>query len=424
MDVLVAGGGIAGLSVALTCHQVGISVQVAEAAREVRPLGLGINLQPSAVRELHELGLRSELAAIAVPTDEFALARSDGVGVVTEPRGTRAGTRWPQLSVRRGDLEMMLFRAAVDRLGADAIRTGRRVAGYEHEVGCVHALVDSADGATERVEAVVLVAADGMHSAVRARMFPGEGGPRWGGAVLWRGVAPGPQIRDGASFVVIGDERQRFTTFPISARDPQSGLQQHNWIAQLAFDPHRGWRRGDWNTQVASDDFVAPFEDWVFEWLDVPALIRGADAVFEYPMVDRDPAGHWVHGSVVLVGDAAHPMYPVGSNGASQAIVDARVLGAAFLEHGVGREALAAYQERRHGPMSTAVLRNRLAGPFSVLGSVDAQCAEAFDRIGPETTPSELRECLARYESSAAAAVRELNEAPPIIPPGARVAGR
>ena len=231
----------------------------------------------------------------------------------------------------------------------------------------------SSDGTTERIETPVLLGADGLHSAVRSRMFPGEGDPRWGGAVLWRGSAPGPPLRDGASFLVVGNTNQRFVTFPISEPNPRTGLQLHNWIAELRFDPSRGWRRGDWNTRVEVDEFIADFEDWNFEWLDIPALIRRSEVVYEYPMVDRDPVDHWVHGSVALIGDAAHPMYPVGSNGASQAIVDARVLGAAFVEHGVGRDALHAYESALLSEMSALLLRNRGSGPVSVLGMIDEQ---------------------------------------------------
>ena len=278
----------------------------------------------------------------------------------------------------------------------------------------------SNDGTTERIETPVLLGADGLHSAVRSRMFPGEGDPRWGGAVLWRGSAPGPPLRDGASFLVVGNTNQRFVTFPISEPNPRTGLQLHNWIAELRFDPSRGWRRGDWNTRVEVDEFVADFEDWNFEWLDIPALIRRSEVVYEYPMVDRDPVDHWVHGSVALIGDAAHPMYPVGSNGASQAIVDARVLGAAFVEHGVGRDALHAYESALLGEMSALLLRNRGGGPVSVLGMVDQQRGTVFgdaDTISPD----EVEQFITGYRTATAIARERLNEAPPTIAPDARV---
>jgi 5-methylphenazine-1-carboxylate 1-monooxygenase len=381
MEVLIAGGGIAGLTMALSCHQIGVPVRVYEAVPSLQSFGLGINLQPNAVRELYDLGLEAELAAIGRPIREWALVGRNGDDIWTEPCGLDAGYRWPQFAVQRGDLEMMLYRAVIDRLGPDVVRTGCKVTGYVHAINGVKVEVSNADGGVEVADGQVLIGADGLHSAVRAQMFPGEGGPRWGGTVLWRGIAQGPPIRGGSSYVSIGDSNQRFVAFPIGAPDAATGLQLLNWTAEKVFDTKLGWRRGDWNTRVDIDEFIGDFEDWNFDWLDVPGLIRNSDAVFEYPMVDRDPVGHWVHGSVALMGDAAHPMYPIGSNGASQAIVDASVLGAAFFDHGVGREALHSYESALLGEMSALVLRNRGAGPFSVLGVVDERCGGKFEHI-------------------------------------------
>ncbi len=418
MEVLVAGGGIAGLTMALTCHEIGVPVRVLESVRELRPLGVGINLQPNAVRELYDLGLADELADIGVATKEWALVGRNGNDVWSEPRGIEAGYRWPQYSVHRGELQMMLYRAVVARLGPDAVVTGRRVVGYTHERAGVRVTLADREGSRDEVAGAVLIGADGLHSAVRAQMFPGEGDPRWGGAVLWRGTAPGPPIRTGASFLLVGNMSQRFVTYPISPPDPDTGLQTQNWIAELTFDPQRGWRRGDWNTRVAVEEFIGDFESWNFDWLDVPALIRRSAAVFEFPMVDRDPAPHWVVGSVALMGDAAHVMYPVGSNGASQAIVDARVLGAAILEHGVGSTALRAYESALLDDMSALVLRNRGAGPVGILGVVDERCGGVFDDIADVVSPAEIEEYMADYKAAAGFAIEALNAAPPTIPAG------
>ena len=180
-----------------------------------------------------------------------------------------------------------------------------------------------------------------------------------------------------------------------------------------------GWRRGDWNTRVEIDEFIAEFEDWDYDWLDVPAMIRRSEAVWEFPMVDRDPAPHWVVGSVALIGDAAHVMYPVGSNGASQAIVDARVVGAKFLEHGVGRDALQAYEAELHEDVSSLVLRNRDAGPVAILGIVDTLCGGVFDDIEDVLPRSEIEDFMSRYKSAAGFAKDRLNAAPPtIVMPG------
>jgi 2-polyprenyl-6-methoxyphenol hydroxylase-like FAD-dependent oxidoreductase len=303
---------------------------------------------------------------------------------------------------------MLLYRAAIDRLGSGAITTGHRITGYEHGRDGVRVHCTMRDGTSERIDGSLLLGADGLHSAVRAQMFPGDGGPRWGGSVLWRGASSGTPLRTGGSFIVLGDPTQRFVVFPISEPDPSTGLQVQNWIAELAFDANRGWRRGDWNTQVTVDEFVGAFEGWTFDWLDVPDLIRRADHVFEYPMVDRDPVDHWVHGSVALIGDAAHAMYPVGSNGASQAIVDARVVGAKLVRHGVGREALHAYEARLLASRSALVLRNRRLGPGSILGVADADFDKDFGYLAT-MSPDELATFTADYHTVSAAAVDRLN---------------
>ncbi len=414
MGVLIAGGGIAGLTMALTCHEIGVPVRVHESAATLRPFGLGINLQPDAVRELVDLGLGAELASIGVETRELALFDASGVEQWSEPRGREAGYRWPQYSVHRGELEMLLYRAVIDRLGPDAVATGQRVTRYVHALDGVRVDVTMADDTVVQHDGAVLIGADGLHSAVRAQMFPGDGGPRWGGSVLWRGTALRAPIRTGASFVIVGDPTQRFVCFPLSEREPATGLQVQNWIAELAFDANHGWRRGDWNTRVSADEFVERFDDWRFPWLDVPDTIRASDEVFEYPMVDRDPVDHWVHGAVALIGDAAHPMYPVGSNGASQAIVDARVLGAKFVELGVNDEALRAYERDLLAARSALVLRNRQLGPGSVLGALDDDLAAAFGRL-VDLSPDERDRCIVDYHAASAAEIDRLNSRPSTI---------
>ena len=401
---------------ALTCHEIGIPCQVFERVREMQPLGVGINLQPNAVRELQQLGLGPQLDEIGIQAQEWALVSTNGRDVWSEPRGRKAGYRWPQYSVHRGQLQMMLYDAVVERLGAEAVLTGHQVTGYSNTADGVAARVENrATGEVNDVEGSVLLAADGLHSALRAQLYPEEGEPVWGGAVLWRGTALGPPVRTGASFVLLGTLEQRFVTYPISKVDPETGLQVQNWIAELTFDPAQGWGRSDWNTQVDASEFLPRFEGWVHDWIDVPELIRGADAVFEYPMVDRDPVPNWVDGSMALMGDAAHVMYPVGSNGASQAIVDARVLGACFLEHGVIPGALAAYQDQLLDDMSALVLRNRGSGPVGILGVVQDRCGGEFDDIEDVIDRTEIEEFMARYKAAAGFAIETLNGAPDII---------
>ena len=422
LPVLVAGGGIAGLSVALTLEQVGVPCIVFESASELKPLGVGINLQPNAVREFYELEIGPEdLDAIGIQAAEWALVGLNGNDVYSESRGLMAGYNWPQYSVHRGQLQMLLYDKTVSRLGSDAVRTGVQVVGYRNNETGVIAEVRSRDGDMQEVEGSLLIGADGINSAVRARMYPNQPPVQWGGAIMWRGTTPGVPIRTGASFVGLGTHRHRVVFYPISQPDPQTGLALINWIAELTVDNSGGWKEGDWLRRVEIDSFIHHFEGWNYDWLDVTTLIRGADEVFENPMIDRDPVPTWVDGNVALVGDAAHAMYPTGSNGASQAIVDARVLGAAMIRHGVTGAALAAYDQELCADISELVLRNRGAGPFGLLNLLDERCGGVFDNIDDVIPAPEREEFMGRYKSAAGFARDRLNAAPSIITPGARV---
>ena len=424
--VLVAGGGIGGLSVALTLHQIGVPCVVLESVRHLQPLGVGINLQPNAVRELYELGIGPEqLDAIGLQTREWVLVGLNGKEVYSEPRGVSAGYKWPQYSVHRGGLQMLLYQTVVARLGAGAVREGMDVKGYRHdpERGGVLALVETRDGERLEMEGALLIGADGLHSAVRAQMYPAQPPIQWGGAIMWRGITPGVPIRTGASFVGLGTHRHRVVFYPISRPDPLTGLAPINWIAEITVDNSGGWTTGDWNRRVELDSFIHHFEDWNYDWFDVPAMLCGADAIFEYPMIDRDPVPTWVDGPVALLGDAAHVMYPTGSNGASQAVMDARVLGAAILEHGVTAAALKAYDARLCAEISAVVLRNRGAGPFGLLNLLDERCGGVFDDVDDVIPAAEREAFMSRYKAAAGFAMETLNSAPSIIPAGARVRG-
>lgn len=412
MTVIIAGGGIAGLSMALTCHEIGVPAVVLESVRELAPLGVGINLQPNAVRELFDMGFEDDLPSIGIEAQEWALVGRNGNDIWAEPRGRKAGYRWPQYSVHRGELQMLLYRAVVDRMGPDVVQTSRRVLGYRNLGDRVVATVDTRDGSTVEVEGDVLIAADGLHSAVRQQMHPDQPDPHWGGQVLWRGATPGPMVRTGASFLLVGSLEQRFVTYPISAVDPATGLQLQNWIAELTFDPSQGWAASDWNRQVDIETFMPAFASWDFDWLDIPRLVHGAPAVWEFPMVDRDPVDRWVDGRVCLIGDAAHVMYPVGSNGASQAIVDARIMGAKLRDHGVRDVALQSFENQLIDDMSALVLRNRGHGPVGILGEVDDRCGGVFDDIDDVIPRAEVEAYMANYKSAAGFAIEALNLAP------------
>jgi 2-polyprenyl-6-methoxyphenol hydroxylase-like FAD-dependent oxidoreductase len=421
--VIVAGGGIGGLAAALTLHQIGVPCIVFEAVREMRPLGVGINMQPNAVRELYDLGItQGDLDRVGLPAKEWALVGLNGNDIYSEPRGLLAGYNWPQYAVHRGLFHMLLHEKLVARAGAGAVRLASRVTGYRKDPGGgVTARVEHADGMVSEVTGALLIGADGIHSAIRAQMHPAQPPIHWGGAVMWRGTSMAKPIRSGASFVGLGTHRERMVFYPISHPDPQTGLAMINWIAEVTMDNSEGWKQAGWFRQVPTSDFVHHFEKWIWDWLDVPALIRGADNAFENPMIDRDPVPTWRDGPVALIGDAAHAMYPTGSNGGSQAIMDARVLGAAMVEHGVTQEALAAYDEKLCGPISQLILRNRGAGPFGLLNLVDERCGGTFDNIDDVIPPKERAEFMAGYKAAAGFAIEKLNTAPPTIPQGARV---
>lgn len=422
--VIIAGGGIGGLATALTLHQIGVACRVVEAVPEMRPLGVGINLQPNAVRELVDLGIgEAELDRIGVPAKEWALVGLNGRDIYAEPRGLLAGYRWPQYAVHRGQFHMLLYDKVTERLGPAAVRLGSRVIGYRRrDDGGVDVLVEAAGGAREDLHGTLLIGADGIHSAIRAQMHPGQPPIHWGGALMWRGTTWARPIRTGASFVGLGTHRQRVVFYPISRPDPETGLAMINWIAEVTADNSEGWKQRGWFRQVGIGDFAHHFDGWTWDWLDVPALIRGADGAYENPMIDRDPVPTWVDGPVALMGDAAHAMYPTGSNGASQAIVDARVLGAAMVAHGVTPAALGAYDAALCGPVSQLVLRNRGAGPFGLLNLVDERCGGVFDDIDAVVPAEERAAFMAGYKAAAGFAIGQLNAAPPTIPPGARAA--
>ncbi len=419
--VIIAGGGIGGLATALTLHQIGVPCVVYESVREMKPLGVGINLQPNAVRELYDLGFGADdLDKAGVPAREWALVGLNGHDIYSEPRGLEAGYAWPQYAVHRGLFHTMLFDAFVARAGRDAVRLGARVKAYRKTADGVAAIIEQAGGTTSEANGALLIGADGIHSAIRAQMHPNQPPIHWGGALMWRGVTMAKPIRTGSSFVGLGTHRHRMVIYPISRPDPDTGLAMINWIAEITLDPSEGWQQTGWFRQVGVSDFAHHFDGWTYDWLDVPALLRGAEIAYENPMIDRDPVSTWRDGPVALMGDAAHAMYPTGSNGASQAIIDARTLGACMVAHGVTEQALAAYDEKLCGPISQVILRNRGAGPFGLLNMVDERCGGVFDNIDDVISPKERGDFMAGYKAAAGFAIETLNKAPRTIPEGVR----
>ncbi|KIN60660.1 Monooxygenase family protein [Sulfitobacter noctilucae] len=423
MTVLINGGGIAGLALALTCHQIGVPFKVFEATPEIKPMGVGINVQPTAVRELFDLGLEDKLSAIGVRTREYGLYSKHGLHIWTEARGTDAGYDWPQFSVHRGKLLIMLYETLLERAGPDCIETGWRATGFSNVEGGAVLHLQGQDGETREEAGSVIIAADGIHSAIRAQMAPDEGPAKWGGNILWRGTALGKPYKSGASMVLIGYTGLRFVSYPISEADPETGLATINWIANLKFADGADFSKEDWNRQANLDDFLPQFEHFNLDWIDIPGLIEASDEVLEYPMVDRDPLPRWTDGRVTLMGDAAHPAYPVGSNGAGSAILDARRLGAAFLSHGLTQVALEAYEADMRPVTNAVTLMNRVAGPDTILDVVEARSGGKFEHINDVIPQAELAAHADKYKSTAGTSVADTNARPRTIPEGARFAG-
>jgi len=412
--VLIAGGGIAGLTLGLTLHQIGVPFRIYERSARLSPLGVGINLQPNAVRELYDLGLKSMLERVGIRTREYGFFSKSGREIWVEERGEWAGYRWPQYSIHRGKLQMALLDALIERAGPECVVPGHRATAFSNNDSAAELLLES-NGGGKSVTGELLIGADGIHSAIRAQMYPGEGAPIWNGALLWRGTTLARPFRTGASMALAGHDNQRIVLYPISAADAETGLATINWIAELRVDPDQEWRKEDWNRPADLDEFLPAFEHWQFDWLDVPALIRGAEKVYEYPMVDRDPVDRWTDGRVTLMGDAAHPTYPVGSNGASQAIVDARVIGAAFLTHGVNPDALLAYEEKVRPQTRNVILANRGSGPDKIMQIVEDRCGGVFERIEDVITNDELTTHAAAYKAVAGFGIEALNASPATI---------
>ncbi|RJO69964.1 flavin-dependent oxidoreductase [Nocardia panacis] len=332
-SVVIAGAGIGGLTAALALHELGVAVRVLDSAARLLPLGVGINLLPPAVRELAGLGLEPALARIAVATAQMAHFDRHGNLIWSQPRGRAAGEQWPQYSVHRGWLQQLLYETVRERLGPDAVRTGAAVRDFDQTADAVNIRVAVADSEFE-LRADALIGADGLHSAVRARLYPEEGAPIWYGQRIWRGVGRAAPFHTGRTVAIAGDNATaKVVAYPIAEELDEQGRALINWVCEVA-DPGAEPGTADWDRTGRLADVLPHYADWHFDWLDVPALLASSTRILEYPMVDRDPLPAWTSGRVTLLGDAAHPMYPLGSNGGTQAILDAAALAAAFATDG------------------------------------------------------------------------------------------
>ncbi len=402
MKITIVGGGIGGLSLALALHQRGLACEVYETVPEVRELGVGITLLPHAMRELAALGLQASIEAVGIENEESVFFNRFGQFIYKEPRGRHAGYALPEIGIPRGKLHRLLYEAALERLGAHAIHTDHRCTGVtQDESGATVQFTQTSSGAAlPPVRADVVIACDGVNSTVRRQFYPDEK-VAFAGINTWRGVTRHAPILTGKSYMRIGSiDTGKMVIYPIVDRLDDEGRQLINWVAEIQRD---NAAMNDWNHPGDLKDFLEIFKDWRFPWLDVAALIANAEQILEYPMVDKDPVPQWTFGRVTLLGDAAHPMYPRGSNGSAQALIDGRTLAEQLASAGGdGRAALLAYEKLRLPPTANIVLTNRSVPPDFINIKVDELSGgKPFSNIDDLISQQELREISEHYKKVA-----------------------
>lgn len=393
--IVIAGAGIGGLTAALCLQEKGFDVTVFEAVPELRPLGVGINVMPNSSKVLHDLGLADALDEIAVRTRCIEYRTRFGHLIQSDPRSVEAGFEAPQYSIHRGELQFLLFGAARERLGADKVLTGKPVVGFEQDADSAAVLFEDGD----RFGADLVIGAEGLRSMIRAQMNPDEGPLCYEGTMMFRGAVEMEQIGDGRTMVIAGNHNLKFVTYPISEKLRKQGRALTNWVAEIRVSSPRLIQDADW-TRGTTTDYVTPFRDFAMGDMNVAEILESTEVVTEFPMIDRDPLPAWTDGRVTLLGDAAHPMYPIGANGASQAINDARVL-ADCLAADPGPGGLAAYEAIRLPVTSNVVCNNRIGGPEQVLDIADARVTGPKDRIEDLITAEELEAVAANYRAVA-----------------------
>ena len=408
MDVIIVGGGIAGLSCALSLHQIGIRCRVYDAVPTLAPLGYGINLQPNAVRELFALGLGEKLSASGILTQELAFYNKHGQLIWTEPRGRAAGYRWPQISISRGELHRVLLAAIRERIGDGVVFTGHRLADFEqHGDRVIARFIDPAGKPVGEAEGDVLIGADGIHSAVRQHFYKGEKAV-FDGYLHYRGIVEAEPYLTGASMAVVGHRHHRAILYPVMQRP--GGKVTINWLAYTKIPPGSPPPEA-WDTAADKQTCLDQFKGWTYSWLDLHGLFAStpAEHVLQLPNVDRDPIPRWSFGRVTLIGDAAHPMQPVGAQAGSQAIVDGRVLAASLMTVRDPAEAFTRYQDQRIAAMNDMIIRNRNLGLESILQTAEERAPGGFKHIHDVLSQEELETTAIGFKKAAGFDVETVN---------------
>jgi len=400
LNIAIVGGGIAGLSFALGLHHRGIDCDVFESVSEVKEIGVGITLLPHGMRELAELGLQDALEAAGIENLESVFYTQHGQYVYKEARGRHAGYALPEIGIHRGKLHRILFEAAVNRLGSDKVHTGMRCSGFvQNSDGVQLDFLNTHTNTIVSLEAQIAVACDGVNSVIRKQMHPDDA-LCFAGINTWRGVTVHPPILTGKSYLRIGTvEVGKMVIYPIIDNVDGKGNQLVNWVAELQ-KPNAVMN--DWNRPGDPAVCAEIFKNWTFDFLNVPELILKADKVFEYPMVDKNALPFWTQGRVTLMGDAAHPMYPRGSNGSAQALIDARTLADQLSQHADPKEALKSYEALRLAPTAKVVETNRNVPPdFIIMKAEELSGGKPFRHIDDLISQDELRQISDNYKSVA-----------------------
>ena len=410
MDIAIVGGGIGGLTLALALHQRGLSCRVYESAPEVRELGVGITLLPHAMRELAALGLGDALASQGIENRESCFFNRFGQLIYKEPRGKFGGNPYPEFSIHRGRLHLVLYDAARQRLGPASVMTNRQCVGVDQDdSGVSLRLKETTSGAAlPPVRATIAIACDGINSAVRRQFYPDEQ-VAFSGINTWRGVTRRKPILTGRSYMRVGSIRTgKMVIYPIIDDVDAQGNQLINWMAEIQQETTA---KNDWNKSGRVEDVLPIYKDWAFDWLDVAEMIRTADTILEYPMVDKDPVARWTFDRVTFSGDAAHPMYPRGSNGSAQAMIDTRTLADCLARESDPLAALKAYEAARLGPTSKVVRTNREQPPDFINIKVEELTGDKpFDNLDDYITQDELRAMSERYKQIAGYALENLQQ--------------
>jgi len=407
MDVAIIGGGICGLSLALNLKERGIACRVYERAPEIKELGVGITLLPHAMREFSALGLGEELLKAGIENRESRFYNRFGQLLYKESRGKLAGYQYPEVCIHRGRLHMILYKAARDRLGADAIHTDHECVGVDQdEHGVTVHFRSGAGGAKGSVRVDVVIDCEGINSAIRKQLYPDDK-VAFAGINTWRGITRRKPILDGRTYMRVGSILTgKIVIYPIIDNIDGEGCQLINWMAEIKRDT---FEQNDWNKPGSLADFFPLYENWRFDWLDVAQLIRDADQILEYPMVDKDPIDKWTFGRVTLAGDAAHPMYPRGSNGAAQAAIDARTLADLLAKNFDPRAALKEYETARATVAAKVVRTNREHPPDFINIKVEELVGDRpFDNLDKYITQDELRALSENYKRIAGFALADV----------------